>query len=423
MNKHIKDFNELIAHAGQYLTSQLSYSPRSVGEYRKVWKQIRTYMASNEITYYDQHVEKQILHHQFGGRSVRDLSYHEKRFYNGARMLTEFQQTSKINLPARPRKDPLVFDGALGEIIAGFLEHKRVEERLSKTRLDCYRRNLFRFLTYCKENNIRSMKDIDLSAILLYIGKLRPGTTTPIYLVISTLRGFMKYAFEQKLSAVDYAKKIPRYKIVNQPKLPSTYSRNEIEKLIASVDRCSAIGKRNYAIILIAARLGLRASDISRLKFDNLHWDTSTIKIKQCKTGKELILPLLVDVGNATIDYLKYGRPKSEEPYVFLTERPPYGHFPSSNVVTHVVQRAFRKAGIDIKGRKFGPHSLRHTLAFRMLEASTVLPVISEVLGHESTESTRYYLRIDLKSLRQCMLEVPLVATDFYEQKGGAFYE
>lgn len=136
-----------------------------------------------------------------------------------------------------------------------------------------------------------------------------------------------------------------------------------------------------------------------------------------------MVLPLLPDVGNALIDYLKYGRPESECPFVFLIGRPPYAQFHTSQVVTHVVQRAYRKAGIDIKGRRFGPHSLRHSLGFRMLEESTALPVISEVLGHQSTESTRYYLRIDLRSMRQCMLDVPLVPRGFYEQKGGIFYE
>jgi len=106
-----------------------------------------------------------------------------------------------------------------------------------------------------------------------------------------------------------------------------------------------------------------------------------------------------------------------------LTGRPPYAQFYTSQVVTHVVQRAYKKAGIDIKGRRFGAHSLRHSLGFRMLEESTALPVISEVLGHQSTESTRYYLRIDLKSMRQCMLDVPSVPNSFYEQKGGFFYE
>lgn len=420
MNTQIKDFNDLISKSGHYLLYQLFYSPKTVSQYRGVWKRIRAYMASNGIKYYDQNVEKQIFEKEFKGRNIRELSTQERIFYNGAKMLSEFQETGKINIPALPRKEPLVFNGAIGEIITNFLYYKKTEEKLSINSLNFYQRNLFQFLSYCNKKEIHSLKDINLSDILLFIGEQNPP---PAYHVISALRGFLQYAYMQKLFPVDYSKKIPKCKLINQPKIPSIYSIEEIEKLLLSVGRHSSMGKRNYAIILIAVRLGLRASDISRLKFENLHWDNSTIEIEQYKTGKELMLPLLPDVGNAIIDYLKYGRPKSEEPQVFLMGRPPYGHFLTSNVVTHVVQRAFKNAGIDINGRRFGTHSLRHTLGFRMLEKSTVLPVISEVFGHENTKSTRYYLRVDLKSMRQCMLDVSPVAVDFYEQEGGAFYE
>ena len=423
MNKPNKEFNDLISNAADYLEAQLSYSMRTVGCYRSTWKRIRIFMVSNGIKRYDRDVGKQILHHQFKDRGISELSTNEKHYYNSIMMLSEFQETGQIKLPPRPGKEPVVFCGPIGEIITGFLDYKRIEERLSIIRLHCYQLNLSRFLNYCNEKNICFPNDINLVDILGFISGLDRWKNIPVASVISILRGFMKYAFEQKLIATDYSKKIPKYRSVIQPKLPSTYSKEEIEKLISTIQRSSPTGKRNYAIILMAARLGLRASDISRLKFENLHWNTCTIEIEQFKTGKELALPLLPDIGNAIIDYLKYGRPKSEEPYVFLTERPPYGHFTTSNVVTHVVQRAFINAGIDIKGRRFGPHCLRHSLGFRMLEQSTVLPVISEVLGHESTESTRYYLRIDLKSMRQCVLDVPPVQTDFYEQKGGAFYD
>jgi len=425
MNKQIKDFNELISNAANYLESQLSYSIRSVLEYRRNWKRIRNFMVLNKISCYDQDIGKRILFQEFKDRSISELSINEKRFHNSIMMLTDFQEIGKINLPPRPHKEPIVFSGPIGDIINGFLDYKRTEERLSVNSIHCYQRNLFRFLNYCDGKGIRSIRDINLAVILHFIGEIahrKEIYATVNVSIISTLRCFMKYAFEQKFLALDYSSKIPKYRSVIQPKLPSTYSKEEIERLISSVERSSPIGKRNYGIILIASRLGLRASDISRLKFENLHWNTSTIEIQQSKTGKELLLPLLPDVGNAIIDYLKYGRPKSEDPYVFLTERPPYGHFTTSNVVTHVVQRAFLNAGINIKGKRFGPHSLRHSLGFRMLELSTVLPVISEVLGHENTESTRYYLRIDLESMRQCMLDVPPVPIDFYEQKGGYFF-
>ena len=87
------------------------------------------------------------------------------------------------------------------------------------------------------------------------------------------------------------------------------------------------------------------------------------------------------------------------------------------------MQHAFAKTGINTKYRKHGPHALRHSLAGRLLERQTVLPVISEVLGHENTESTRFYLRVDLTSMRQCALDVPEVLPSFYNQKGGIFYE
>jgi site-specific recombinase XerD len=423
MDKQINDFNELRSKAANYLEHKLFYAASTVDDHRSCWRQVRNFMSLNGFLRYDQDVGKQFLNHRFKDRDISKLSFSERHFYKSVKMLTDFHETGQINIPPLPHKNPIVFSGPVGEIINDFIDYKRTEERLSIIRIHCYQRNLKLFLNFCNKKGINSIREINLEFILRFIYEMDCSKKSPVYITISALRGFMNYAFENKFLDTDYSVKIPKHKTVIQPKLPSTYSKEEIEKLINSVDRSSAMGKRNYAIILIAARLGLRASDICNLKFDSLHWETSTIEIKQYKTDKELVLPLFPDIGNAIIDYLKYGRKKLDEPYVFLTGKPPYGHFSTSNVITHVVQRAFIKAGISIKNKRFGSHSLRHSLGFRMLEESTALPVITEVLGHESTESTRYYLRIDLKSMRQCMLDVPPVPTDFYEQKVGAFYE
>jgi len=423
MNAQIRNFNALISNAADYLDSKLGYSPGAIKCHMARWIRIREFMTHTGIKLYSQSVERQILYYYFKGKRIKEFSRHEKEFHNSIKMLTEFEVTGKIKVTPRMDRKSFDFKGPIGELIQGFLNYKRAEDRLSTIRILCYQRYLFRFFQYCQKKGVDSIKKIDLPFIFHYIDELDYCKGIPVNTIISTLRSFMRYAFEQKIIMVDYSIKIPQCKSIQQPKLPSTYSKKEIEKLIGSVERSSASGKRNYAIILIAARLGLRASDICRLKFTNLHWHSNTIEIQQVKTGKELVLPLLPDIGNAIIDYLKYGRPASEEPYVFLTERPPFEPFPTSNVVTHVVQRAFRKAGIDIKDRKFGPHSLRHSLSLRMLEEQTILPIISEVLGHQSTESTRYYLRIDLQSMKQCMLDVPPVSVGFYQQKGGGFYE
>ena len=192
--------------------------------------------------------------------------------------------------------------------------------------------------------------------------------------------------------------------------------------MLASVERSSSVGKRDYAVILLAARLGLRSADIAALRFDNLQWEQNKICLTQQKNGKELELPLLAEIGNAIIDYLKYSRISSTEPFVFLTVRSPI--IPVTAIcVECIVQRTFAKSGISIQGRRHGPHSLRHSLATRLLERQTLLPVITEVLGHENTESTKFHLRVDLTSMRSCVLDVPEVQTSFYHQKGGFFYE
>lgn len=424
MNKQFKDFNELIAEAGDYLQTKKHYSGYSIGAYRRGWAHMREYMVANGIQCYNREVEKKYLDHTFGARGTKKLTPYEKFLCNGFGKLSEFQETGKMDVPERPpSKYPMVFKGPIGEVVTKFIEHKRVRERLSWIRLHSYQRNLVPFVDYCNKKSITSIGEIDQAEILGYLNGLDCNRKSPTSLRISALRSLLGHAFEQGLTIVDYSLGMPKYRSIGQPKVPSTYSKKEIETLISSLDRSGAYEKRNYAIVLLAARLGLRASDIARLKFGHLDWGTSTLKIQQVKTGRELVLPLLPDVGNAIIDYLKYGRPDTGSPFVFLTGRPPFGHFATSNVVTHIVQRAFRRSGIKIKGRRFGPHALRHSLGFRMLEESTVLPVISEVLGHASTESTRYYLRIDLKSKKQCVLDVPPVTAGFYSQKGGVFYD
>ena len=423
MNEQIQTFNNLITDVSIYLERQLFYSLRTIKHHQCDWRKIKEFMYENGITNYDRTIENSIMYQRFNGRTRKEFSKNEKQFIVSIKMLTEFHETGKISISPRVEKKVYVFDSSIGKIIEEFINYKKYEECLSIIRINCYQRSLFVFFNYCKESGIDCISDINLIVILQFFKTIADRKETGVDTIISALRGFMKYVYAQKLSTINLSTKIPMYKTISQPKIPSTYSKQEIETLISSIERSSPIGKRNYAIILIAARLGLRASDICKLKFENIYWELSEIKIKQYKTGKDLKLPLLPDVGNAIIDYLKYGRPQSEEPYVFLTERPPYGHFTTSNVVTHVVQRAFKNAGVNVTGKRFGSHSLRHSLGFRMLEESTILPVISEVLGHENTESTRYYLRIDLKSMKNCILDVPPVDLNFYVQKGGIFYE
>lgn len=420
MNQQASTLDDLILRATDYIRFKSTYSQCTIQRYTSNWKKLKYRMELSGIKNFSIDIGNNILNDLFKDRTKRELSHSELYFYNGIQKLTEFQQTSKIEVHHRPIC-PLTFKGPIGDVIEQFLEYKVTVDRISSRSFRTHKRNLFELLTYFNDRKLHSLSEINLAFVHNFICSRDSSKSSIIPSHFQTLRGFIKYAHEKSYLQVDFSNKIPKYKSVKQPKLPSVYTTEEIQKLIASIERSSFLGKRNYAIILIAARLGLRAIDIARLQFDNLHWETSSVKLTQSKTRKELQLPLLPDVGNSIIDYLKYARPTSQEPFIFLTGKPPYCSFPDSAAITKIVQRAFIKAGINVKDRKFGAHSLRHTLGFRMLEKSTILPVISQVLGHQSSESTKFYLRIDLKSMRECVLDVPAVPKEFYVQKGGLF--
>ena len=158
---------------------------------------------------------------------------------------------------------------------------------------------------------------------------------------------------------------------------------------------------RDFAILLLAARLGLRLGDIKQLSLDHLHWTTSTIEIVQHKTGKPLVLPLIEEVGTAIIDYLRAGRPPVEHRHLFTNLTPPFAPICERDRLNRVVAYWRKLAGIKFRTpQRQGLHSLRHTLATRLLGAQTPFPVISAVLGHASQATTFIYAKADVETLR-----------------------
>ena len=232
-----------------------------------------------------------------------------------------------------------------------------------------------------------------------------------------TIRVFLRYLCTEKLlqnNREEYWMSILKPRSVRQPKIPSVYSREEVERLIDAIDRGNPQGKRDYAMILLAARYGLRASDIIGLRYCNLDWTNNRIVLLQQKTGKKVELPLSEEVGKAIIEYLKFGRPNVDEPYVFITAMAPYCKLTSTGM-NITITTYMRQADIGFEERKHGPHALRHSLASNLLSLNEPMPVISEILGHSATESTMCYLRVDFNQLKQCALEVSCVPSSFYE--------
>lgn len=173
------------------------------------------------------------------------------------------------------------------------------------------------------------------------------------------------------------------------------------------MDRNSEFGRRDYIVLLLAIQLGMRAGDIRNLKFENIKWHLDTIEFIQEKTNKRIQLPLIENLKYALIDYIKNSRPNINVPHIFIRHRAPFTAFAKGNVFWTIINKYMDAAGIEINHRKHGLHSMRHSMASNLLKNNTPYPVITGVLGHENSNTTRLYLRIDIEQLRTVALEVP----------------
>jgi integrase len=177
--------------------------------------------------------------------------------------------------------------------------------------------------------------------------------------------------------------------------------------MLGMVDRGNPVGQRDYAILLLVAKLGIRVGDVKALKLADLDWHNQEIRFFQEKTGNAVTYPILKDIGWAIIQYLKEGRPKeSTSPYLFIRMHAPFEEFGENANLYNMITKYTRLAGIKVpKGRRRGLHSLRHTLAGALLEQGTPLPIISDILGHANPKSTAVYLRTSFENLKVCALD------------------
>lgn len=408
----INSFDVMAADLLSYLTRK-GYAKGTISKYRTCIKRIKTYLEQREISIFDPETCSHFVEHLIGNGSYRDLTRREKDTIRCANVILEHRFTGSISF--RIIHKNINFHGNIGSVMLDYLSYRK-SRNISTATLEGDQLYLKRLQDFLENHKITDIEDISHSDIISYIKSLSFYSRGTIHCTLCNLRGFLRYLHDSGRLDADWSYMVPKNNYNPEAKLPSTYEKHEIESIIKAIDRGNPKGKRDYAIILLAARLGLRASDICRMKFKNLLWEQSLIVLIQKKTSKRIELPLLPEIGNSIIDYLKYGRPHSDSPYIFLHVNPFYKRLQEPTIHS-IVTQYMRQAGIsNLTQKKHGPHALRHSLAGFLLEKKTPLPVISEVLGHNNTESTKTYLRIDMKALRQCALNVPGLYTSFYER-------
>jgi integrase len=223
---------------------------------------------------------------------------------------------------------------------------------------------------------------------------------------LCAVRSLLRFAAAGGLTDRGVLETVPAARSSRQARIPSVWDPADVAKIIEAIDRGNPSGKRDYAIVLLICRLGLRAVDVKRLRFGDLDWPGNRVSVVQAKTGRRVWLPLLKDVGWAIIDYVRDGRPASDCPEVFLRHTAPIGPFSDQDHLHQILVKHARVAHVHLgEQRRHGMHSLRHTLATRLMEDGTPVEQIADILGHQSVESTGVYLKSSLGLLAKCALD------------------
>jgi site-specific recombinase XerD len=391
------------------------YKASCIKRYNHTWDHLRKFMDAFSDEYYDPDLGQQFLDNRHAGKQFNELTHRQQERVRHIEVLTDMLLTGSIRENRHINKI-YVFEGKDGEPLRDFIANQSKIKRPSSVRRYEERINaLYSFLNDQK----RSIWDMDIPLAIQFVAHLdRTTSRQNRNNIIMTNRVFFRYLCENRIlkdnrTVMWMSLLHTNYHCEN--KIPSVYTVEEVEKIIACIDRSHPQGKRDYAMILLAARYGLRASDIISLRFANIDWERNCIVLTQQKTQKRVTLPLSEEVGSALVEYIRNARPNIDTPFMFISAHAPYKPL-KSNVLASNIAEAMRAAGIDSSKRKHGPHVLRHSLASNLLKANETLPVISGILGHSTTQSTMTYLRVDINQLRRCALDVPFVPSTFYSQ-------
>lgn len=226
-------------------------------------------------------------------------------------------------------------------------------------------------------------------------------------LMTTALRSFLQYAGLRGEVTSNLAAAVPVVANWSMPSIPRAIAPDQTQQLLASIDRRTAIGRRDFAIVLLLARLGLRSSEVVSLDLDDLDWNAGQLRVRG-KSGQRGELPLPAQVGQAIANYLRYGRPDSISRRVFLRAKAPIRGFRGPSAIASIIRHLIQRAGVDAP--TYGAHQFRHGLATEMLRHGASLAEIGEVLGHRNPQTTTIYTKVDIKALRALALPWPVGA-------------
>jgi integrase/recombinase XerD len=299
------------------------YSDSYIRGLCSVWNRLVDYMDRNGNTIFTAKVGMNFLETEYGITVYKKLDSEKKNCARAVNLLIDYLLHGII-FP-RTKQSIRTFHPQFQMLFQGYIDKKRAYGMAEDT-LQSYAIYLSRFSDYLNSRGIVDIRSMDEITVIGFTDTFIRYSPSMIHTTLCTLRTFFHYLYQTGFVSKDFAYIVPHDGYRQRTKVPSAYPKEDVENLLRSIDRGNPKGKRDYAMILIAGRLGLRAQDICDLSFNNLKWETNTIELLQEKTETPIVLPLLEDVGMAIIDYLKYGRPNFDfTNTIFLRLTPPLG--------------------------------------------------------------------------------------------------
>lgn len=401
----ITDSNELVSICKKKM-EEMGYAPHYKERIFSKLDRLIVWIQKENLWDYAPEIGKKFLASELGVEyKQRKLSYEDCLLMIAINKIDVLQKTGSI-APLK-KKTRHAFPEEYLYLVDKYrdmMQTERSNKQATIERKNIVLRDFLQFI-HDKGKSLQNIKSEDIFAFMA----IKDGSDRYRYDSSNIIRNFIEYASKIEFCDSNISKQIPHFTSRVVRKLPTVFAHDEVKQLLASFDRASAIGKRDYLMTLLVAVYGWRAADILTLELSSIDWGKNVIEFNQQKSGNYVSYPLLPEVGNAIIDYLRNGRPKTEQKCIIVSHVTNYkGETMSTANLHSIITTHMKKAGIkNWEGRRHGPHSLRHSIATNMLGSDVPLPVIQQILGHQDPETTQIYLSVDINGLRKCTFPVP----------------
>lgn len=380
---------------------RLGYSVSSQKKYSKIWNKLKEY-CEDKYDEYTVDIGNQFLEDVF---NISESYYLEKGHHDSYRsimILNSYMCYGKIYTKYFIKKHNL--NEFYQSIFDEYLNYCKTNNNSVKTiRYKNYA--IKRFLLILSENGITDLNNITFDTVKKYLESLVNLSQNSIKIYMYSLRDFLRFLYSTKKTTNKLEYLVPSLKISKYPNIPSVWKKEDIKKMIDAIDTQNPIGKRDYAMLLLVAKLGIRVMDLKHLTVNNIDWKKKEINFIMSKTKQQISLPLPNDIGWAIIDYLKNGRPACDSKVIFIRHVKPIGPFSDFDALSGIIRKYMNLAKIKIDDddyHKKGMHSLRHSLATNLLKNNIQIDSISSILGHNNRSSVSYYLKVDTDKLIEC---------------------